>query len=38
MWAGRLGSNAIVTIDAKGDPARAHILERVATGRAPGIS
>lgn len=38
MWAGRLGSNAIVTIDPKGDPARAHILERIATKRAPGNS
>lgn len=39
MWAGRLGANAIVTIDPKGDPASARILERVATGRsAPGVS
>lgn len=39
MWAGRLGPNAIVTIDPKGDPAAARILERVATGRAaPGAS
>lgn len=38
MWAGRLGANAIVTIEPKGDPARARVLERIATKRAPGIS
>jgi hypothetical protein len=39
MWAGRLGANAIVTIEPKGDPARARIFERVASGRAgPGAS
>ena len=26
MWAGRLGTDAIVTVEAKGDPARARIL------------
>ena len=34
MWAGRLGANAIVTIDPKGDPARARILERVGSSKA----
>lgn len=29
MWAGRLGANAIVTVEPKGDPARAHVLERI---------
>lgn len=39
MWAGRLGANAIVVIEAKGDPSRARILERIATRRvAPGLS
>ena len=39
MWAGHLGPNAIVTIDAKGDPARARILERIASRTAaPGVS
>jgi hypothetical protein len=39
MWAGRLGANAIVTIEPKGDPARGRILVRVASGRAaPGVS
>lgn len=32
MWAGRLGNDAIVTIEAKGDPARARVLLRTATG------
>jgi hypothetical protein len=32
MWAGRLGAEAIVTIEAKGDPVRARVLLRTTTG------
>ena len=40
MWAGRLGADAVVTIEPKkGAPARGRIFARVATGRAtPGAS
>lgn len=34
MWAGRLGREAIVTVEAKGDPARARVLLRTEAGPA----